>query len=45
MTTIKTDDFKVTIREGQFGLDLLDLWNFNIELAKIGEKYKRFWDF
>jgi hypothetical protein len=45
MTTIKTDDFKVTIREGQFGLDILDLWNFNIELEKIGEKYKCFWDF
>ncbi len=45
MTTIKTDDFKVTIRDGQFGLDLLDLLYFNIELAKIGEKYRYFWDF
>jgi hypothetical protein len=45
MTTLKTDDFKVTIRDGKFGLDLLDFWKFNAELAKIGEKYRRFWDF
>ena len=45
LTTIKTEDSKITIREGQFGLDLLDLWKLNIELDKIGSKYRKFYDF
>lgn len=44
-TTIKSEDFKITIRDGQFGLDLLDLWKLNTELAKIGNRYRSFFDF
>ena len=45
LTTIKTEEFKITIREGQFGLDLLDLWKLNFELNKIGKRYRRILDF
>ena len=44
LTTIKTEDFKLTVRDGQFGLDILDLWKLNAELGKIGEKYSKFFD-
>ena len=45
LTTIKAKGFKITIRDGQFGLDLLELWKLNFELDKIGEKYRRIFDF
>ena len=44
LTTIKAEGFKATIRDGQFGLDILDLWKLNTELRKISKQYRKFFD-